>query len=34
MTAAEQKSDSEFTKDTPYLAREGEIWGVRFKYFG
>ena len=28
MAAAECKSDFKRTTDTPYLAREGEIWGV------
>ena len=28
MTAVEQKSDTELTRDTPYLALTGELWGV------
>ena len=28
MTAAENKSQFELTKDTPYLALTGELWGV------
>ena len=28
MTVAEHKSDLQLTKDTPYLALTGELWGV------
>ena len=28
MIEAKYKSDSEITKDTPYLAFTGELWGV------
>ena len=28
MTAVEHKSDFDVTKDTPYLALTGELWGV------
>ena len=28
MAAAAHKSDTELTKDTPYLALPGKLWGV------
>ena len=33
ITTAGHKSDFQFTKDTPYLALTGEIWGVYCEYF-
>ena len=30
MTAAEHKADFKFTKDPPYIALEGELWGVYY----
>ena len=32
-TQAEYQSDAGSTKDTPYLALTGELWGVFCKYF-
>ena len=29
----EYKSELESTKDTPYLALTGELWGVLWEYF-
>ena len=34
MTNAEHKSEFVFTKDTPYLALTGELWGVYHEIFG
>ena len=34
MTAAEYISDIELTKDTPYLALAGELWGISCKHLG
>ena len=34
MTAAPHKSYFELTKDTPYLALTGEVWGVCCEDFG
>ena len=34
MAAAEHKSDTELTKDTPYLALMGELWSVCFEDLG
>ena len=31
MTAADHKSDFKHTKDTPYLALMGELWGVCYE---
>ena len=33
-TEAEYQSESEPTKDTPYFALMGELWGVFCKYVG
>ena len=32
-TQAEYESDAGSTKDTPYLALTGELWGVFCEYF-
>ena len=32
-TQAEYQSDDGFTKDTPYLALTGELWGVFWEHF-
>ena len=32
-TQAEYQSDSGSTKDTPYLALTGELWGVFWEHF-
>ena len=32
MATTEHKSDFELTKDTPYLALTGELWGVWSRY--
>ena len=34
VTDAEQKSEFVFTKETPYLALTGELWGVYCEHFG
>ena len=33
ITAAKQQTDIELTKETPYLALTGEIWGVYYDTF-
>ena len=33
MTMAERKSNIRLTKDTPYLALTGELWGVFWEDF-
>ena len=34
VTEAEYESELELTKDTPYLALSGELWGVCYEDFG
>ena len=34
MTEAEHGSESELTKNTPYLNLMGEIWDIYCEYFG
>ena len=34
ITVAEKESDIRITKDTPYLALTGELWGVYCKGLG